>query len=212
LQRFANAGRLASALSRDLLGALGVAQTDVGFLCDLVGDPSRQNDLRDAAHDARAAIARAVGHIAAVLSLARERQGEAEPLDVKETLLAALFDLDARLARFTLVCDLSPVPLALAERGGLLQVLVSVLLDAAEASPRRGHIGVSLRSDGGEVLLSVEDEGPSPIAAESLADRVQATLWICRKLVRSFGGELTTGIGTRGGRRVTIRLQSEPAR
>ena len=130
-------------------------------------------------------------------------------MDVKETLLAAMFDLDARLARFRLVCDLQPVPLALAERGGLLQVLVSTLLDAAEASPQRGCIGVSLRSQGGEVLLSVEDQGPSPIAAESLADRAHAMLWICRKLVRSFGGELTTDIGSRGGRRVTIHLQSE---
>jgi signal transduction histidine kinase len=211
LQRFANAGRLASAVSHELLTGLGVAQTDVTFLCDLIGEGSHQRELRDAAQDARIAISRAVARISSVLSLARKRDGEVAPLDVNEVLGAALFDLDARLAGYSLVRDLEPVPCALAERGALLQTLVSLLLDAADASPPRGRIGIILRAEGGLVLLAVEDERPAAIAPEALADRTDSALWVCRSVLQSFGGELTAGFGSLGGRRVTIELRAASA-
>jgi C4-dicarboxylate-specific signal transduction histidine kinase len=209
LQRFVNAGRLAAAVSHELLGALGVAQTDVGFLCDLFDAPERRSDLREAAQDARAAITRAVGRIAAVLSLARARGGQVAPLDVKEVIGAALFDLDARLGNYTLVRDFQAAPFALAERGALLQTLVSVLLDAADSTPPRGRIGLSLRAEDGRVLVAVDDAGPSPLAPEKLAGREGSPLWICRGVVRSFGGELTTAQGPLGGKRVTVALLTD---
>jgi signal transduction histidine kinase len=209
LQRFLNAGRLASAVSHDLLNALGVAQTDLGYLCELFGVPAREHDLRQAAEDARAAITRAVSRIAAVLSLARPRQGEIAPLDVKEVIGAALFDLDARMDGVTLVRALETTPFALAERGALLQTLVSVLHDAADSTPARGRIGLSLRGEPGWVIVTIDDEGPIPISPETLADRVESPLWICRNVVRSFGGELTTAAGPLGGKRVTLRLRTD---
>jgi C4-dicarboxylate-specific signal transduction histidine kinase len=209
LQRFVNAGRLASALSLDLLSALGVAQTDVGFLCELFDQPERRRDLRQTAEDARVAISRAVSRIGAVISLARAREGAVGPVDVKEVIGAALFDLDARLANYTLQQQLEPVPFALAERGALLQTLVSALFEAADATPVRGRIGLTLRHEGGFVVACIDDEGPSPIAPESLADRVHSPLWICRSVVRSFGGDLLTGQGPLGGKRVTIKLRAE---
>lgn len=209
LQRFANAGRLASAVSQDMLSALGVAQSEFGFLCELVGQPERSRDLRETAEQARAAISRAVSRIAAVISLARARDGEIGPLDVKEVIGAALFDLDARLTGYTMVRDLQPVPFALAERGAFLQTLVSALLDAADATPLCGRIGIGLRAESGWVVTSIDDGGPAP---EALADRRQSTLWICRNLVRSFRGELAESQGPLGGRRLTIRLPTDRVR
>ena len=209
LQRFVNAGRLASAVSHDLLSALGVAQAEVGFLRELFDQPERGCDLRETAEQARVAISRAVSRIAAVISLARVREGEVGPLDVQEVIGAALFDLDARLAGYTLVRDLQPVPFALAERGALLQTLVSALLDAADVAPVGGRIGITLRAESGWVIASIDDEGPSPLTPETLADRPHSTLGICRSLVRSFRGELVAGQGPLGGRRITIRLRTD---
>ncbi len=206
LQRFINAGRLASAVSHDLLSALGVAQTDVGFLCELFDQRARDPDLRDAAEDAREAISRAVARVAAVLSLARDRRGEIAPLDVKEVIAAALFDLDARLGGLDVACDFQAVPFALAERGALLQTMVSVLLDAADSTPVRGRIAHALGSEPGSVVITVDDEGPSPIAPELLASRPGSTLSLCREVMRSFGGDLITAAGPLGGKRVTLRL------
>ena len=207
IQRFANAGRLAAALSHDLLSALGVVQTDVAFLCDQLANQEK-HEVREAAEDARTAIAQAVSRMAAVLSLARPRRGEIAPLDVREVIGAALFDLDARLVNYTIVRDLQPAPFARAERGGLLQTLVSLLLDAADATPFRGRIGITLRAQPEMVCLLIDDEGPSPLSPEMLAEWPNSPLWICRNVVRSFGGELTAGSGPFGGRRVTLQLST----
>src|SRR5260370_3731798 len=97
LQRFINAGRLAASIAHDLLSAIGVAQTDVGFVCDpLESGPPIQAapHVRDAAHDARAAITRAISRVNSVLSLARSRPRKIAPIDVCEVIGAALFELD----------------------------------------------------------------------------------------------------------------------
>src|SRR6202171_1577247 len=211
LQRFVNAGRLAASVACELLSAIGVAQSDVGFVCDQLesGPPiMAAPHVRDAAHDARAAISRAVSRVNSVLSLARSRRGKIAPLDVREVIGAALFELDARLASFAVSTDLSAAPFALAERGALLQTLVSLLLDAAEASPPRGRIWVSLRADAGGVVSDIDDEGAAPISPESLPDRHITPLWLSRNVVRSFGGELTASLGPLGGRRVSVRLRT----
>jgi len=214
LQRFINAGRLAASIAHDLLSAIGVAQTDVGFVCDQLesGPPIKAAPhVRDAAHDARAAITRAISRVNSVLSLARSRRGKIAPLEVCEVIGAALFELDARLAAFAVSTDLSAAPFALAERGALLQTLVSLLLDAAEASPPRGRIAVSLRAEAGGVVIDIDDEGAAPISPESLPDREVTPLWLSRNVVRSFGGELTASLGPLGGRRVSVRLRTNRA-
>src|SRR5207302_9095714 len=124
---------VAASVSRDRLSGLGVARAAIGVLCDLRAKGDPQRGLRGAGEDARAAISRAVSRIAAVLSLARPRHGEVAPLDVREVIGAALFDLDVRLAGYTVVRDLQQAPFARAERGALLQTIVSLLLDAADA-------------------------------------------------------------------------------
>jgi signal transduction histidine kinase len=214
LQRFVNAGRLAASVAHDLLSAIGVAQTEVGFVCDQLesGPPIKAAPhVRDAAHDARAAITRAISRVNSVLSLARSRRGEVAPVDVNEVIGAALFELDARLAEFAVSSDLPEATFALAERGALLQTLVSLLLDAAEASPPHGRIAVSLRAEAGGVIIDIDDEGAAPIAPESLPDRHVTPLWLSRNVVRSFGGELTAELGPLGGRRVSVRLPTNRA-
>ena len=59
--------------------------------------------------------------------------------------MLTLPDLEARLAAFSISVDLEKAPPAHAERGGLLQALASLLLDAADNSPVRGRIVVAVR-------------------------------------------------------------------
>src|SRR2546426_8741213 len=76
LQRFVNAGRLAASTAQDALTALGLAQNDVAFLCQLLEEKSagpQGDEVRDAAEHARSAVSQAVARMAAVLSLARPR-------------------------------------------------------------------------------------------------------------------------------------------
>jgi C4-dicarboxylate-specific signal transduction histidine kinase len=206
LQRHVNAGRLAASVSHEVMSALGVVQTELGFLCDLMDGPPQPAQAREVADDARTAMSRAVQRVAAVLSLARARPGGIGQVDVKEAVGAALFELDSRLSAHSVVRDFHSVPLVLTDRGALLQTLVSVLLDAADATPVRGRILVTLRSEGSQVLVTIEDQGPAPLAPEALADRVHTPVWISRNVARSFGGELTVSFGPLGGRKVSLRL------
>ena len=76
IQRLVNAGRLAASLSHEVMSALGVVQTELGFLCDLIDGTTKPAQAREVADDARTAMSRAVQRVAAVLSLARPRPGE----------------------------------------------------------------------------------------------------------------------------------------
>jgi C4-dicarboxylate-specific signal transduction histidine kinase len=212
LQRFVNAGRLTASTAQDALAALGLAHNDVAFICQLLEERGKGPlgpDLSEAAGHALDAVSRAVERMAAVLSLARWRPAQIARLDVREVIGAALFDLEARLSAFTVTADLESVSPVRAERGGLLQTLASLLLDAADNSPPRGRIAVALRSFDPQILVCIDDEGPAPLAPESLPEREGTPLWLCRNVVRSFGGELHVSQGSLGGRRVTVRLSAD---
>jgi signal transduction histidine kinase len=198
LQRHVNAGRLAAAVSHEVMSALGVVQSELGYLCDLMGGAFRSAEDRSMAVEARAAMSSAVQRVAAVVSLARARPCEIGPVDVKEMVNAAIFELDARLRGFAIVRDLRSVPLALADRGALLQTLVSLLLDAADATPGRGQIRIGLRPEGSDIVVTIEDEGPAPHS--------DAALGLARAVVRAFGGELTVSAAAEPGRRLSLRL------
>jgi len=53
LQRHVNAGRLAASVSHEVMSALGVVQTELGFLCDLMDGPPKPREAREVADDAR---------------------------------------------------------------------------------------------------------------------------------------------------------------
>jgi C4-dicarboxylate-specific signal transduction histidine kinase len=207
LQRFANAGRLAAALWDDLLGALGMVDTDVGLLSELLPGEERA-DQRDAAVEARSSLSRAAADVAAVLSVARPRAEQVAALRVAEVVQAALFDLEGRLAGLSVRRALDEEARALADRGALLQSVISLLLDAADAAHPRGRITVTVKGEEGRVALIVEDDGPAPLAPDTLAARVDSPLFVCRNVLRSFGADLSVAIGPLGGRQVTVALQT----
>jgi len=208
LQRFTNAGRLLEALSDELLSAVGMAHHDVGFLCELLPRGGADEQVRDAAAEARTSLFRAAAGVSALLSVARPRGLLTVPLRVVEVAEAALFDLQVRLVGLSVVRDLSTDAWVLADRGTLLQSLVSLLLDAADAAEPRGHIRVALREESGHVSLSIEDDGPAPLSPESLPEQANTPLWICRNVLLSIGATLSVGIGPLGGKQVTIGLRA----
>jgi C4-dicarboxylate-specific signal transduction histidine kinase len=208
LQRYANAGRALAAMSEDLMMAMGMAHSDVGFLCDALRKGQSCEGTCDAAADARSSISRAAANVASLLSLARPRGPVVAPLFLAEVVEAALFDLGACFGGLSIEKELQPEACALADRGALLQSLVSLLLDAADAAQPRGRILIAVWNDQPDCAILVEDDGPSPLQPESLLERAHTPLWICRNVLRSFGADLSVGIGSLGGRQVIIRLPS----
>jgi len=105
----------------------------------------------------------------------------------------------------------------------IVQVLLNLLLNAADAAPREGGrvLVRAMRAPGDRVRLTVEDNGPG-IAAE-IRDRLfepfattkepgKGTglgLAVCRGLVEAAGGTLAAEDGAEGGARFVIELPAE---
>lgn len=101
------------------------------------------------------------------------------------------------------------------------EVVANLVTNAIEAHPARARIGISLaRSGDGEVLLSIEDDGPG------IPESIRATLFkpfvttkkkgngfglaISKKIVEEHGGSIQVGTSASGGARFEIRLPVKP--
>lgn len=122
----------------------------------------------------------------------------------------------------------APAELTLLLADGLLmeQVLVNLLENAARYTPPGSHVLVSAAAQGGELVVTVADDGPGlPAGAEeTVFDRYYRGpagpdagrgsglgLAICRAIVGLHGGTIRAANRPEGGAEFTVRLpQSEP--
>jgi C4-dicarboxylate-specific signal transduction histidine kinase len=94
------------------------------------------------------------------------------------------------------------LPDVLGSEHHLVQVLVNLFLNAADACEGRGRVELRARSEAGRVWLEVADNGPglAPDIAGRLFEPFATTkalgkgtglgLAICRQLMQSFGGDI----------------------
>lgn len=105
--------------------------------------------------------------------------------------------------------DLPPVEL---RQEQLVQVLLNLLLNAAQSCKQGGKVRVSARQEGEQIALVVEDDGPG--VPEELGERIFEPfvsskevgegsglgLSVCRGLVEAAGGSIRLGAPERGAR------------
>ena len=152
-----------------------------------------------------------------------------EPAEVAALVGRARNAFNSAGGRYSVVVDLEPdLPLVLADRRRMVQVLGNLLSNAARSSPEASVITVSAAREGIDVAVSVSDEGRG-IPPESLPhlfrkffreqsgedtgpseDRVGDTglgLAICKGIVEAHGGRIRAESGGPGlGARFTFTL------
>ena len=198
-----------SAAASELRSEAGHDATTTRSLLDLVGDESERLD-------------RLVGNL---LSLSRIEADALRPrrqaVDLGELVTECTRRLDRLFTGTPLAVDIPPdLPSVSADYWQLDQVATNLLENAVRHSPPGTPIRVALRSEGGAVVLTVDDEGPGipPARREEVFEPFRAGeaiptsgigLAICRAIVEAHGGTIAAGDGPGGGARLTVRLPRE---
>jgi two-component system sensor histidine kinase KdpD len=198
---------------------------------DVQLDEQTRQELLTSIRDDAERLTALVGNL---LSLSRLEAGALRPeqhlYNLSEIAGSVLVRLRQQLARHHVRLVLEPdVPPVLVDYTLFEQVLVNLLDNAIKYSPQDTTIMIRLRSEGGDVILSVADEGPGiPRTArnrvferfyrlpETAAKRGAGTglgLAICQAVVAAHGGRIWIENGPEPGTTISIALpiQPEPA-
>ncbi len=146
---------------------------------------------------------------------------EPSPGDVEGAVydVAALVAPQKAMQEVELAVDVFPeLPEVALSREQLTQVLLNLVLNAADAVGPGGHVALRARPEGKGVMVEVEDDGPG--VSETIRDRLfepfvttkdvgKGTglgLAVCRGLVEAAGGTINLDPRTEKGARFVIEL------
>ncbi len=220
-ERLAAIGQLAAGVSHEIDNPVGIILGYAELLYeDLAeGDP-RRDDVRAIIEECK----RCKRITGGLLGFARSASGPVAALALKPLVEQTLESLrPQKLFREVELRLLAPqAPQLVGDADQLRQVLVNLLLNAAQAMGGRGTVTVTLRREEDRVLLEVADTGPGvpPELRERIFEPFFSTkrsgegtglgLAVCRKLVEEHGGRLTLVETTAGGASFRIELPLAP--
>jgi len=121
--------------------------------------------------------------------------------------------------------DFGDVPETAGDEPLLGMALSNLMENAAKYSPRGGAIDVTLRAEGGEIIMTVADRGPGvpeddrERIFEKYYRRAEAAtvpgaglgLYLARRIVAAHGGAIAVGNRPGGGARFVLRLPLQSA-
>ncbi|MEP9402149.1 ATP-binding protein [Sphingomonas silueang] len=149
--------------------------------------------------------------------------GEVSRIDVPEAIDAVLTLLAPRLGTVAVARDYGPVRLLECSGALVNQVVMNIVANAADAvDPAAGRIAISTRSEGGQFVIRIADNGPGipPDRRERIFEPFFTTkdvgagtglgLAIAYGVVRSHHGTITVDSAGEGGAAFTIRIPERP--
>lgn len=217
-EKLASVGQLAAGVAHEIGNPVGI----ILGLSDLIkGGGSDEEEVRRFAAEVNSAASRVDGIIKDLLTFARPARDEQASADLREVVEATikLMKPHQRFREVEVEVDLEDGPLMAEIRGSQLQqVLVNLLLNAADAMRGMGVVTVRASREDRYLRLEVEDRGPGIKKGDSerVFDPFYTTkapgegtglgLAICAQIVEVYGGEITVDNGPDGGARFSVRL------
>ncbi|MGC9982805.1 MAG: HAMP domain-containing sensor histidine kinase [Polyangia bacterium] len=227
-EKLASVGQLAAGVAHEIGNPLAAI---LGYVDILRADAAGTGVLpdaerRDALDRVKTETQRINRIIRNLLEYSRPSHEEPSPIDPLNVVRSAqaLLAPQARLreVRITATPDTGPWPTVMVSQGRMTQVLVNLLLNAADAMGGKGDVAVTCESIGGRVRIAVSDEGPG--IERELRRKVfdpffttkppgQGTglgLSISRAIVETYGGTLELDPEAVGGACFVIDLPAAP--
>jgi signal transduction histidine kinase len=214
--RLSSLGMLAAGIAHEINNPLAYVKSNVNALYkDLREQKELPPVLGEYVSEVLPATLDGIQRIATIVSdLRRFARGDPEPMveyDLNEEVKAALRITHSRIeARCQVALKLGPLPRMWGRPQQMAQVVVNLLINAAQATSDQGQISISTRHEGEEVVLVVRDSGHGmpPEVREKLFQPFFSTKPIGEGT--GMGLAVVHGIVTAHGGR--IEVESEPGR
>ena len=218
--RLSALGMLAAGVAHEIRNPLVSVRTFIQLLPERLGDEEFRTTFRDLA---LAEIERICGLINDLLAFSRPAPAQLDPADLNDLVgqIVRLLDAEARKHGTTVTyADNPALPRAVVNDAQIKQVLMNVVLNAIQASGRRGPVEVKTRHErrGAEVwcVVEVADAGPGiqPEHRDHIFDPFFTTkdggsglgLFIAHRIITQHGGHMRTAPRPAGGTLFSIHL------
>lgn len=220
-ERLATIGKMAAHVTHEIRNPLSSIALNLELLEEQL--PSHDAEARTLFRAIGKEVERLSGLSRQYLAFARSKLPTREPEDVgalvEEALAFVKLDLEKHDIRVAVDVEPSLPPVS-CDEGQIKQVLLNLLQNARDAMSGGGEVKVSVRAEGDEVVISVDDQGPGVPAElrERLFEPFYTTkshgtglgLAITQHIAASHGGSIACETAPGGsGARFVLRL---PAR
>lgn len=221
-EQLALLGRLAAGIAHEVGNPLmGI----LGYLSLLKDKPNVTPDVREYVVRIESEVQRIDGIVRGLLDLGRAPRAVPVPLELRSVAqsCAELLKGGKEFVEVRIVNELPGELLAQADRALLSQVLLNLILNAAQAMGGKGTVTLNAETRNDRVLLHVDDEGPglAPEVLQRLFEPFFTTkgagkgtglgLAVSRQLAHALGGELSA-VNRERGARFTLDLPAAQQR
>ena len=216
-ERLAPVGRLAAGVAHEIGNPLSGV---LGWLSVAQSRSSGDSELARYLQEMEAEVRRIDGIVRSLLDLGRPRRAQLGPVPVAEVVRTAarLVGSGPEFREVTVDTQVDPGLVALADPGPLSQVVINLLINAAQAIGGQGRIEVLGAAEAGKVRIDVVDSGPG-VPAE-LRERIFEPFFttksggkgtglglaVSQHLMRVMSGDIAVGESPQGGGKFTVTL------
>jgi two-component system, NtrC family, sensor kinase len=217
-EKLASVGRLAAGVAHEVGNPLAAV---LGYAEILAAGRATPDDVADQANRIRAETTRIHRILQELLEYSRPPREETGPVEIGPLLDVALSLLapQPRMRAVVVERDLSPdLPPAAGSSGRVTQVLVNLLLNAADAMQGAGRVTVGARARADRIEIRVADSGPgvAPEVRPRLFEPFFTTkdpglgiglgLAVCQSIVEAMGGTIRLDEQARSGATFVVTL------
>jgi signal transduction histidine kinase len=213
-------GELAAGVSHEIRNPLGIIRSSAELLKKKVAKIDPANTLPDIIVEE---ATRLNSIITDFINFARPRAPRIAACRVEDVIEKNLMFLAPQIEAKGYVVEKvyqNPLPDIMGDAPMLHQSFLNIFINAMQAMPDGGRIGIGIRSEGSRVMIDIDDEGRG--VPEELLDKIwdpffttkeKGTglgLGIVRNIVESHGGAIRIANRDPRGARVTIELPIRP--